>query len=78
MITINLSDEQARDLLQAVGWGDMIPQHIERELFVQLENALSPRSNEAANLAACRAEVGYTAKAVEDWKRKHETTEGFE
>ena len=78
MIQINLSEEQARELLQAVGWGDLLPRHIERELFVQLENKLTPPGTEQANLAAWRAEVGYTAKAVEDWKRKHETMEGFE
>lgn len=78
MITINLSDEQARELLQATGWGDMMPRHIEQEIFRQLENKLTPKGTEQANLAAWRAEVGYTAKAVEDWKRKHETMEGFE
>lgn len=29
MITINLSDEQARELLKATGWGDMMPRHLE-------------------------------------------------
>lgn len=75
MITINLSDEQAKELLHATGWGDALPRHIEIELFRQLERQLTPASTEAANLAAWRAEVGYTAKAVEEWKRNNETAE---
>lgn len=86
MITINLSDEQAKTLLECLGWRNSaetvdlmaIEKQVAREMFIQLENELSPRSTEAANLAAWRAEAGYTAKAVEDWKRKHETMEGFE
>lgn len=75
MITINLSDEQAKELLHVTGWGDMLPRHIEQEIFRQLEHKLTPASTEAATLAAWRAEVGYTAKAVEEWKRKHEPME---
>lgn len=86
MITINLSDEQAKTLLECLGWRSIdetvdimaIEKQVAREMFVQLENELSPRSTEAASLAAWRAEAGYTAKAAEDWKRKHETMEGFE
>lgn len=86
MITINLSDEQAKTLLECLGWRSIaetvdimaIEKQVAREMFIQLENELSPRSTEAASLAAWRAEAGYTAKAVEDWKRKHETMEGFE
>lgn len=75
MIQINLSEEQAKKLLHATGWGEHIPNDVERELFKQLERQLTPASTEAASLAAWRAEVGYTAKAVEEWKRKHETME---
>lgn len=78
MITINLSDEQARELLHATGWGDMMPRHLEIEIFRQLENKLTPPSNEQAEIAAWRAENGYTAEVIENWKRKHETMEGFE
>lgn len=78
MITINLSDEQARELLKATGWGDMMPRHIELEIFRQLENKLTPPSNEQAAIAAWRAENGHTADVIENWKRKHETMEGFE
>lgn len=87
MITINLSEEQAKELLTSFGWRVInfgscdvlnLNHEIAHEIFVQLENKLTPASTEAANLAAWRAEAGYTAKAVEDWKRKHEAMEGFE
>ncbi|QPD96305.1 hypothetical protein [Enterobacter phage N5822] len=47
-------------------------------MFTQLEQKLMPAGTEQANLAAWRAEAGYTAKAVEDWKRKNELMESFE
>lgn len=83
MITINLSDEQARELLDSLGWRIQfgststvsLNEAVAREIFTQLENRLIPPGTEQANLAAWRAEAGYTAKAVEDWKRKHETLE---
>nr|DAU08355.1 MAG TPA: hypothetical protein [Caudoviricetes sp.] len=83
MITINLSDEQAKTLLECLGWrtlGDTIDlmaieKQVAREMFIQLENEISPRSTEAASLAAWRHEAGYTEKTIEDWKRKHETME---
>lgn len=78
MITINLSDEQARELMKATGWGDMMPRHLEIEIFRQLENKLIPPSNEQAAIAAWRAENGYTAELIENWKRKHETIGVFE
>lgn len=78
MITINLSDEQARKLLAATGWNDPIPNDVAREIFIQLENKLTPPGNEQAAIAAWRAENGYTAEVIENWKRKHETMEGFE
>ena len=78
MITINLSDEQARKLLAATGWNDPIQNDLAREIFIQLENKLTPPSNEQAAIAAWRAENGHTAEVIENWKRKHETMEGFE
>lgn len=83
MITINLSDEQARKLLESLGWridiGNVSACHVDsevaKEMFMQLEQKLMPVGTE---LAAWRAEAGYTAKAVESWKRKNETMEGFE
>lgn len=86
MITINLSDEQARKLLESLGWridiGNVSACHVDsevaKEIFMQLEQKLMPVGTEQANLAAWRAEAGYTAKAVEDWKRKNELMEGFE
>lgn len=86
MITINLSDEQARKLLESLGWridicnlsACHVDSEVAKEMFMQLEQKMMPSGTEQANLAAWRAEVGYTAKAVEDWKRKNETMEGFE
>lgn len=86
MIQINLSVQQARQLLESLGWridiGNLSACHIDsevaKEMFMQLEQKLMPAGTEQANLAAWRAEAGYTAKAVEDWKRKNETMEGFE
>lgn len=86
MITINLSDEQARKLLESLGWridiGNISACHIDadvvKEMFMQLEQKMMPAGTEQANLAAWRAEVGYTAKAVEDWKRKNELMESSE
>lgn len=86
MITINLSDEQARKLLESLGWridiGNVsacrVDSEVAKEIFMQLEQKLMPVGTEQANLAAWRAEAGYTAKAVEDWKRKNELMEGFE
>lgn len=86
MIQINLSAQQARQLLESLGWridiGNISACHIDadvaKEMFMQLEQKLMPAGTEQANLAAWRAEAGYTAKAVEDWKRKNELMESFE
>lgn len=78
MITINLSEEQARELLKATGWGDTLPRHVEQEIFRQLENKLTPPASEQAEIAAWRAENGHTASVIENWKRKNEAMEGFE
>lgn len=85
MIQINLSVGQARKLLESLGWridiGNISACHVDlgvaKEMFMQLEKKLMPVGTEQANLAVWRAEAGYTAKAVESWKRKHETMEGF-
>lgn len=95
MITINLSVQQARKLLESLGWridiGNISACHIDadvaremftqldpREMFTQLDQKMMPAGTEQANLAAWRAEAGYTAKAVEDWKRKNESMGSFE
>ena len=83
MIQINLSVEQARKLLESMGWridiGNISACHVDsevaKEMFMQLEQKLMPVGTEQANLAAWRAEAGYTAKTVEDWKRKNEAME---
>lgn len=71
MITINLSDKDARELLNAVGWREPIPASIETEMFIQLEQQLTPRSTGAAELAVWRHEQGLTEMDVEKWKRKN-------
>lgn len=82
MITINLSEEQAKKLLHAVcsralcGSTDemMIDHEVARELFTQLEQKFSPRPTDAAETAKWLAENGYTALKVHNWKRKRKKT----
>lgn len=79
MITINLSEEQAKKLLHAVGWRTlcgstdamMIEHGVAKEIFTQLEQKFSPRPTDAAETAKWLAENGYTALNVHNWKRKH-------
>lgn len=75
MITINLSEKQARDLLNCVGWDSKLPEHLTLELFRQLEHKLMPVSTGAAELAVWRHESGLTEMEVERWKRKNETVD---
>ena len=72
MITINLSEKQARELLDATGWERMMPKEVQTEIFRQLEHKLIPNSSNSAEIAVFMHEAGYRAKAVEDWKRKNE------
>uniref|UniRef100_A0A6M5C988 Uncharacterized protein n=1 Tax=Vibrio phage Vc1 TaxID=1480731 RepID=A0A6M5C988_9CAUD len=72
MITINLSEKHARELLNHVGWDSKLPEHLTLELFRQLEHKLTPSSTSAAELAVWRHENGLTEMEVERWKRKHE------
>lgn len=83
MITINLSDKQAKSLLDSLGWrwcddpahhdNVTIESTVADELFKQLEQQLSPRSTAPAELAVWRHEQGLTEMDVEKWKRKNET-----
>lgn len=83
MITINLSEEQARIMLAAFGWRDddgiqatvKIPETVAREVFSQLEHAFEPPGTEQAETAAWFGENGYRDQQIEDWKRKNETAE---
>lgn len=83
MITINLSEEQAKKLLHAVGsralcgsTDEMIIDHeVARELFTQLDQKFSPRPTDAAETAKWLSENGYTALKVHNWKRKNESME---
>lgn len=80
MITINLSDKQGRELLNAFGWrwssgGEAvvnIKEEVAKELFAQLEHKLMPASTSAAELAVWRHENGLNEIDIEKWKRKNE------
>lgn len=79
MITINLSEEQAKSLLRGMGWrmgsgGESvvnIKEEVARELFAQLEHKLMPASTSAAELAVWRHENGLNEMDVEKWKSKN-------
>jgi hypothetical protein len=83
MITINLSEQQARIMLAAFGWRDddgiqatvKIPEPVAREVFSQLEHAFDPAGTEQAETAAWLGENGYRDQQVENWKRINETME---
>lgn len=73
MIQINLSDKQALELMDATGWGNRLPDHIEKEIFRQIERQVYPAPTQAAELAVWKAESGHLAQIIENWKRKNET-----
>lgn len=83
MITINLSEQQARIMLSAFGWRDndglqatvKIYEPVAREVFSQLEHAFDPAGTEQAETAAWLGENGYRDQQVENWKRINETME---
>lgn len=80
MITINLSEEQAKSLLSSLGWrygsGEydrlVVKSDVAKEVFIQLEHKLMPASTSAAELAVWRHENGLNEMDVEKWKRKNE------
>lgn len=79
MITINLSEEQAKSLLRGLGWrmgsGSEavvnIKEEVAKDLFAQLEHKLMPASTSAAELAVWRHENGLNEIDIEKWKRKN-------
>lgn len=83
MITINLSEEQARIMLAAFGWRDddgiqatvKIPETVASEVFSQLERAFVPVGTDQAETATWFGENGYRDQQIEDWKRKNEALE---
>lgn len=83
MITVNLSEEQARIMLAAFGWRDSngfqsaikLDEQVACEVFRQLEHAFDPAGTEQAETAAWFGENGYRDKQIEDWKRKNESME---
>lgn len=69
MITINLSDKQAREILDTIG--DQL--HIKgatSELLNQIERQLTPVSTNQAEFAAWKSER-ITPNIINAWKRKH-------
>lgn len=84
MITINLSEKQAKELMHALGWREhhgrneskaFLPEDAAAYMFSQLENQLYPAPTNAAEIAVWNDENGSTARKVEDWKRKNEPAE---
>lgn len=81
MITINLSEEQAKSLLDSLGWrwcddpkyhdNVTIESNVASELLLN-EHKLMPASTSAAELAVWRHENGLNEMDVEKWKRKNE------
>lgn len=84
MITINLSEKQAKELCYALGWREyhgtneskaFLPEDTAAYMFSQLENQLYPAPTDAAEIAVWNHENGHTDRKVEQWKRKNETAE---
>lgn len=81
MIAINLSEEQAKSLLNSLGWrygsGEYerldVKSDVAKEVFIQLEQQLMPASTSAAELAVWRHEQGLNEMDIEKWKRKNES-----
>jgi hypothetical protein len=79
MIQINLSEEQARLMLDAFGWRDglgekskiRLNEEVAAEVFRQLEHAFDPAGTEQAETAAWFGENGYHARQIEEWKRNN-------
>lgn len=83
MITINLSREQARLMLDGFGWREgmgfeskiRLSESVAAEVFRQLEHAFEPAGTAQAETAAWFGEQGRSARLVEEWKRNNETVE---
>ncbi|UGV22685.1 hypothetical protein FULANO1_84 [Escherichia phage vB_EcoD_Fulano1] len=73
MITINLSEQQAAQIMRHISVmgidGDF------SEVVKQIYRQLAPASTMASEVAVWRHEAGYTQRMIEDWKRKNETAE---
>lgn len=69
MITINLSEKQARDLLAAVGWDKEVPRETAAEIFRQLEHKFDRVSDEQAKDAVWMHENGYNSQRIHNWKK---------
>lgn len=73
MITINLSEQQAAQIMRHISVmgidGDF------SEVVKQIYRQLAPASTMASEVAVWRHEAGYTQRMIEGWKRKNETAE---
>ena len=80
MIQINLSEKQAAALLSGLGWRAggpdvahaSISEDVCKEIFRQLEKQMYPAPTLAIEISKWKHENGYTARAVEEWKRINE------
>lgn len=69
MITINLSDKQARELLDTIG-EQLHVKGAAAELLNQIDRQLTPVSTNQAEFAAWKSER-ITPNIIKAWKRKH-------
>nr|DAG39746.1 MAG TPA: hypothetical protein [Caudoviricetes sp.] len=73
MITINLSEQQAYQVMRYISGFGM--EGAIGEVADQIFRQLTPAPTRTAETAIWRNEAGYIQKAIEDWKRKNETAE---
>lgn len=69
MITINLSDKQARELLDTIG-EQLHVKGAAAELLNQIDRQLTPVPTNQAEFAAWKSER-ITPNIIKAWKRKH-------
>lgn len=70
MITINLSDKQARELLDTIGEQIHVKGAAAELLINQIERQLTPASTNQAEFAAWKSER-ILPNIIKAWKRKH-------
>lgn len=83
MIQINLSEEQAKELLRAFGWRSVhgsqaiagIREDVAKDIFIQLENKFMPTGFNKAEFAKWKGENGINDSIIEKWRRDNETAE---
>lgn len=83
MIQINLSEEQAKELLRAFCWRSIhgsqaianIKEEVAKTVFMQLEHKFLPRNFEQAEFAKWKGDNGVNDRIIESWRRQNETAE---